>query len=310
MTVTPNPPLTPTSNVPRLSQTMSSTSDIDAGERVLAEQLQAALAPSFVLIRRLGAGGMGIVYLARDPALKRPVAVKLMAPERAADPEARARFEREAEAVAAISHPNVVAVYSVGELPSGIPYLVMQYVEGMSMAERLKAEGPLDLGTAKQVMGQVASALEAAHRKGIIHRDIKAANILWDDASGRALVSDFGIAAILERSFDGETLRLTQTGMMVGTPAYMSPEQFLGEQVTEKTDVYSLGLLGYELLTGEGPYLISSPRQLPAAHLRDAPRKLSAMRPDVETELESLLAKCLEKTAELRPSAEELSRRL
>src|SRR3954470_5759439 len=110
---------------PRLSATMNSTADIDAAERVLAEQLQAALAPSFVLVRRLGAGGMGIVYLARDPALKGPVAVKLMSPERAADPEARARFQREAESVAAISHPNVVAVYSVGELPSGIPYLVM-----------------------------------------------------------------------------------------------------------------------------------------------------------------------------------------
>src|ERR1051326_5313121 len=154
--------------VPRLSTTMTSMVGIDSDERKLAEQLQAALSPSFVLIRRLGQGGMGIVYLARDPVLKRLVAVKLMSPESAADPDARKRFEREAESVAAISHPNVVAVYSVGELPSGIPYMVMQYVEGPSMAERLRAEGPLDLESAKQILGQVASALEAAHRKGII----------------------------------------------------------------------------------------------------------------------------------------------
>jgi hypothetical protein len=279
-------------------------------ETELVELLKAALAPSFVLIRRLGAGGMGIVYLARDPALKRLVAVKVLSPERAVDEYARARFAREAESVAAISHPNVVAVHSVGELANGIPYLVMQYVDGQSMADRLSAEGPLDLDTAKQIIGQVASALAAAHRKGIIHRDIKAANILWDDTSGRALVSDFGIAAVVERRFDSESIRLTQTGMMMGTPEYMSPEQFLGEEVTDKVDIYSLGLLGYELLTGEGPYQVSSPRQLPAAHLRDAPRVLSSLRPDADPELETLLANCLEKIPNARPSAEDVSRRL
>jgi serine/threonine-protein kinase len=299
----------------RLSQTMTSMVDINPGERVLAEQLQAALSPSFVLIRRLGAGGMGIVYLARDPMLKRLVAVKLMSPERAADPDARARFEREAEAVAAISHPNVVAVYSVGELPSGIPYLVMQYVEGQSMAERIESEGPLDLNTAKQILGHVASALDAAHRKGIVHRDIKAANILWDDASGRALVGDFGIAAIREAAYergegDSNPLRLTQTGMVVGTPRYMSPEQLLSEPVTEKTDIYSLGLLAYELLTGEGPYRVTSPHEIIAAHLRDAPRPISQLRPDADLELESLLTACLEKDPHSRPAAGDIARRL
>ena len=306
---------TPLPTVPRLSATMSSMVGIDASERVLAEQLQAALAPSFVLIRRLGQGGMGIVYLARDPALKRLVAVKLMSPESAADPDARARFEREAESVAAISHPNVVAVYSVGELPSGIPYMVMQYVEGPSMAERLKDEGPLDLESAKQILGQVASALEAAHRKGIIHRDIKAANVLWDERQGRALVSDFGIAAIHEPAYergdpDRKPLQITQTGMVVGTPRYMSPEQLLSEPVTEKTDIYSLGLLGYELLTGEGPYQVTSPHEIIAAHLRDAPRPISVMRPDVDPTTESLLNICLAKDKDARPSAGEIARRL
>lgn len=284
--------------------------DVEGSEQELVSLLQEALAPAFVLIRRLGAGGMGIVYLARDPALKRLVAVKVMSPERAADTHARLRFQREAEAVAAISHPNVVAVYSVGALSNGIPYLVMQYVEGPSMADRLLREGPLDLATAKQVMGQVASALEAAHRKGIIHRDIKAANILWDDLAGKALVTDFGIAAILEQDYDGESLRLTQTGAVMGTPRYMSPEQLLSEPVTARSDIYSLGLLGYELLTCEGPYQVTSPNAIVAAHLRDAPRPITAIRPDVDPVLESLLAGMLEKDAHARPTAEDIARRL
>lgn len=286
------------------------TPNTDAAHRDLVDLLREALQPAFVLIRKLGEGGMGAVYLARDPALKRLVAVKVLLPEHAANPELRARFQREAEAVAAISHPNVVAVHSVGTLANGVPYIVMQYVEGPSMAERLREEGPLDLETAKQVLGQVASALDAAHRRGIVHRDIKAANILWDEQAGRALVGDFGIAAVLEREHEEESSRLTQTGMVVGTPRYMSPEQLLSEPVTERSDIYSFGLLGYELLTGEGPYQVSSPNQLVAAHLRDMPRPVSLMRPDVDPVLESILASCLEKDAHGRPSAEDVARRL
>ncbi len=276
--------------------------------RVL-EELATALAPSFVLVRLLGAGGMGSVYLARDPVLKRSVAVKLLSPELTREPEARARFQREAQAVAAISHPNVVAVYSVGEIASGTPYFVMQFVGGRSMADRLREDGPLDVPAAERILGEVASALAAAHRQGIIHRDVKPANILWDDDGGRALVSDFGIASVRSLSDDNDG-RLTQTGMAVGTPAYMSPEQLLAEPVTDKTDVYSLGLLGYELLTGAGPYAVSSPRELMAAHLRDAPRKLSLPRGEVDPELQSLLELCLVKDAAQRPTADEVAKRL
>jgi hypothetical protein len=282
------------------------------GEREMVEQLQAALAPSYVLVKRLGAGGMGTVYLARDPALRRLVAVKVLAPERAVDPEARSRFQREAQAVAAIAHPNVVAVYSVGELPNGSPYLVMQYVEGCAMSERLRNEGPLDLESAKRIIGEVASALAATHLKGIIHRDIKAANILWDDAAARALVSDFGIAAVLEKTGpdDPDASKITLSGMAVGTPAYMSPEQLVTDNVTEKTDIYSLGLLGYELLTGEGPYRVSSPREMIAAHLRDVPRPVSSLRSDVDPEFEALLIACLAKEPENRPTADQVSHRV
>src|SRR5688572_21962767 len=213
--------------------------EVEPLERDFMRLLERALAPSYTLVKRLGAGGMGTVYLARDPVLKRLVAVKVMAPALASDPQARARFEREAQTVASISHPNVVAVYSVGTLENGVPFLVMQYVEGKTMAERIAEGGPLDAPTAKRVLGEVASALAAAHRKGVIHRDIKPSNILWDDETGRALVSDFGIAAVKPHGDKGETQKLTQTGMAIGTPAYMSPEQVLGEEVTEKTDVYS-----------------------------------------------------------------------
>jgi aminoglycoside phosphotransferase (APT) family kinase protein len=301
---------TPVSNPPRYSKALTSD-QVGTSEREMFELLQKALEPSFVLVRRIGAGGMGIVYLARDPALKRLVAVKVMSPDRALDAEARARFQREAESVAKIAHPNVVAVYSVGELANGVPYIVMQYVEGRSMAERLVEEGPLDVAETKSVIGQVASALAAAHAKGIVHRDIKSANILWDDAAGRALVSDFGIAALLDREGEGNPMELTQTGAIVGTPKFMSPEQLLSERVSEKTDVYSLGLLSYELLAREGPFLAaSSPNQMIVAHLRDAPRPISTLRADVDPSFEALLASCLEKDPHARPDAEDIARRL
>jgi serine/threonine protein kinase len=300
-----------TSDEPSRFSASSLPSDVEPVEREFVQLLERALAPSFTLVRRLGSGGMGAVYLARDPVLKRLVAVKVMAPSLAAESAARARFEREAQAVASISHPNVVSVYSVGELANGVPYLVMQYVEGRTMSERLKSDGPLDVRAAKRVLGEVASALAAAHRKGIIHRDIKPANILWDDDTGRALVTDFGIAAVLERGdAERDAVRITHTGMAVGTPAYMSPEQLLAEPITEKTDIYSLGLLGYELLIGEGPYQISSPRELMAAHLRDAPRRLSTLRSDVDAELERLLEGCLAKDPAQRPSAADVESRL
>ena len=285
--------------------------EVEPAERDFMRLLERALSPSFTLVKRLGAGGMGSVYLARDPVLKRLVAVKLMSPQLAADIDARARFEREAQAVASITHPNVVSVYSVGELENGVPYLVMQYVEGRTIADRLKEDGPFDARTAKRVLGEVASALAAAHKKGIIHRDIKPANIIWDDDSGRVLVTDFGIAAVLERGdVEREPTKITHTGMAIGTPAYMSPEQLLAEPVTEKTDIYSLGLLGYELFIADGPYQVSSPREIMAAHLRDTPRKLSAMRADADPELERLLEACLAKDPKQRPSAAEVEKRL
>ena len=297
--------------------TRAETADVGGGPAAdasaaagLEAKLSGSLAPHLLLVHQIGAGGMGSVFLARDPALRRTVAVKVLAPELAASEQARARFEREAQAVAGLSHPNIVPVFGVGEMADGTPYFVMQHVSGRSMAARLEEEGPLGVAEARRILGEVAAALAAAHAKGIIHRDIKPANILYDEESGRALVSDFGIAAVAPSGERKDTTRLTQTGMVVGTPQYMSPEQLLSEPATEKTDVYTLGLLGYELLTGHGPFEATTPHELVAAHLRDTPRPLSELREEVDPELESLIGRCLEKDPAKRPSAGEVARRL
>jgi serine/threonine-protein kinase len=288
----------------------SLSAEPSADDADLEARLHDVLAPSYLLVRRLGGGGMGTVFLAREPALKRLVAVKVLSPRLAVDQTARQRFEREAQAAAGLSHPNVVSVYGVGALADGTPFFVMQYVEGESMAVRIAREGPLEPDEARRILGQVASALAAAHAKGVIHRDIKPANILYDAESGRVLVSDFGIAAVRPTAQVEAPATLTQTGMVIGTPQYMSPEQLLAEKVTEKTDIYSLGLLGYELLTGRGPFEASSPGELVAAHLRDRPEKLSALRADMDPELEGTLTACLAKEAVRRPGAQEIAQRL
>lgn len=272
--------------------------------------LREDLAPGLELIRLLGSGSVATVYLARETDLKRLVAVKALKPRVAAgDPIARRRFEREAQSAAQISHRNVTSVFRVGRLRNDVPYLVMEYVDGRNLAARLKAEGPLPVDEARSILREVASALAAAHEKGIIHRDVKPGNIMQERKTGRAVLTDFGIAAILATGSDSAT-RLTKAGQRVGDLRYMSPEQLKGEQVTEQADVYSLGILGYELLTGEGPYRATSITELATAHLRQPPVKLQALRPEVGTDLADLLERCLAKTPEHRPTANQVSREL
>jgi serine/threonine protein kinase len=272
--------------------------------------LKKELAPDLEVIRRLGRGSVASVYLAREQALKRLVAIKVLSPRLARDERARLRFEREAQAVAALAHPNIVAVHRVGRLSNDLPYIVMQYVKGRTMGERLQAEGPLSVDEARAAIIEVASALAAAHQKGIVHRDVRPDNVLYDEEAGRSLLSDFGIAAILASGESGQAARLTKTGELVGNPAYMSPEQLSGRNLTELSDVYALGLLGYELLAGRGPYDAKSRRELITAHIEGEPRRLSELRGDVESDLEVMLHRCLAKESGHRPNAADLARRL
>ncbi len=276
----------------------------------LEELLRQELGPELQVVRRLGRGSMGNVYLAREEALKRLVAVKVLSPKLARDKQARARFEREAQSVAALSHPNIVAVYRVGRLSNDLPYMIMQYVKGTTMASRLQAQGPLALNEGRRVLAEIASALSAAHKQGIVHRDIRPDNVLFEEDSGRSLLSDFGIAAILARGESGAPTRITRTGELVGDPSYMSPEQLMGGEVTERSDVYGLGLLGFELLTGRGPYDATSKREMFTAHVHQQPKRLSQLRADMDPELERVLEACLNKEPEHRPRAADVQRRL
>lgn len=266
------------------------------------EQVRRELEPELHVVRRLGRSAVAEVFLAREPALKRLVAIKAVAPGLAGDESAIRRFEREAQSAARIAHPNVVTVYRVGRLRDGRPYLVMRYVKGRSLGAMLQAEGPLDLARACSVLGAIASAVAAGHRRHVVHRDIKPANVLVEHATGEMFVVDFGIAAILV-SGDEEPERLTTAGHIVGDPQYMSPERLLGEQPDERSDVYNLGLLGYELLTGRGPYESDSNRGWTEAHLNLRPPPVSEIRAGVDSRLESLLLRCLAKDPDHRPNA-------
>lgn len=271
------------------------------------EELAQALAPEFEVVRLIGEGTMGRVYLGREAALGRPVAIKVLRREVAPNQEARKRFEREARAAAKLTQRNVATVYRTGETEGQIPYLVMEYVKGRNLEDALESRGRLDGETSLTVLEQMAEALGAAHKAGIIHRDVKPANVMWDADAGRAVLTDFGIAGILQDR--GETVtKLTQAGFVVGDPTAMSPEQLRGDPLTEATDIYSLGILGYRLLTGEGPYDASTPMQLTIAHLNDEPRKLQELDPSVDPGLADLLQRCLAKKPEHRPRAKDVAR--
>lgn len=290
--------------LPPTARAASEMPDLDA-------RLKEELAPNFKIIQLLDRGSQGRVYLAREPALKRLVAIKVLAAELVEDETARLRFEREAQAVGPMaSHPNILSVYSVGELNDGRPYIVMQYVKGRTLAERLHAEEALPLDEALKIVGEVASALAEAHKRGVIHRNVKPEIVIHEEETGRSYLIGFGVAGILPTAQADESSLHTQTGELLGTPAYMSPEQLLGQPLTERSDVYCLGLLAYELLAGRGPYEGSELQQLVAARLREEPKKLSELRHDIDPEVASILERCVSRKPGHRPSAPEVARRL
>ncbi|MEJ2215558.1 MAG: serine/threonine-protein kinase [Gemmatimonadota bacterium] len=273
------------------------------------ESLAKALAPEFEVLRPLGTGRLGVVYLARETALRRLVAIKLPRPELVGDKVVEGRFEREARAAARLSHPNIVPIHRVGRLPDGTPYIVMGYVEGHTLADALEAEGPLPERTAIAALAQLASALAAAHAQRVIHRDVRPGTVIWQPEQERAVFTDFGLAGILETGSEAVT-QLTAPGQRIGEPVYASPEQLLGEPLTPATDVYGLGVLAFEVLTLQKPYRATSPAEAAAAHLHQPPRDLTELLPSVDRRCAELLRRCLTKKPEHRPRAAELARRL
>ena len=275
----------------------------------VATDLRSALEGEYQFLRMIGVGGMGAVYLLREIALKRLVAVKVLAPSLAADSSARARFTREARAAAALSHPNVVRVYAVGETTGlKLPYIVMQYVEGPSLAEWMQEHPRASERDARRVIGEVAAGLAAAHGRNLLHRDVKPGNVLLEAESGRAYVADFGVSAALGTGSADATGSLTATGHVVGTPIYMSPEQAAGEPLSPRSDVYSLGVMAYELLVGELPFKATTAMGWAAAHLRDTPTPVHNRRADLSPEVARLVDRCVAKDPADRPLADEVSR--
>jgi serine/threonine-protein kinase len=268
-----------------------------------AARLGAALAERYRIEHELGAGGMATVYLAEDLRHHREVALKVLKPD-LGESLASERFLREIEIAARLTHPHILALYDSGNA-AGALYYVMPYVRGESLRSRLAREGELPIPDACRILRDVADALAAAHREGVVHRDIKPENILLQQ--GHALVADFGVAkAVSDAVTSGATL--TTAGMAVGTPAYMAPEQAAGDpQVDSRADLYALGVVAYEMLTGRAPFTGATPQQVLAAHISEAPEQLSRRRASVPPALAALVMQCLEKHPADRPrSADEI----
>src|SRR4051794_16974765 len=256
----------------------------------------------YELHRRIARGGMADVFLARDQLLDRPVAVKVLFPEYAADPAFVVRFRREAQSAANLNHPNIVSVYDWGQ-EQGTYFIVMEYVEGRSLADIIKAEGPLHPQRAAEIASDMAAALGFAHRNGMIHRDVKPGNVLISP-TGQVKVADFGIARALGASADDN---LTQAGSVMGTATYFSPEQAQGLSLDPRSDLYALGVVLYEMVTGGPPFTGDNPVAIAYKHVQEQPTPPRQVNPDVPVALEAIILKLIAKTPGARyASADEV----
>ena len=259
---------------------------------VLGAHVASVLEPTYEIDSEIGRGGMGIVYCAKDSRLKRNVAIKLLPPELAFRTDIRSRFLREAETAAQLSHPNIVPIYNVEE-KDNLVYFIMAFIAGDNLATRLQRMGALDPAEVRKILKEVADALAYAHKRNVVHRDIKPDNILLDTDSGRAMVTDFGIARALTDTGDS---RLTATGMAIGTPAYMSPEQSAGElDIDGRSDLYSLGVVGYQMASGDLPFNAPNTPSMLVKHLSEMPVPVDQRRPDLPTDLSRAIMMMLEK---------------
>src|SRR4051812_8191093 len=254
------------------------------------------------ILEQVGAGGMATVYKAYHAAMDRYVAIKVLPQHLARDLNFRARFQQEARVIARLEHRHILPVYDVAE-EDDIPYLVMRYTDGGDLNSLI--DGRLTVERAVELLAQVADALGYAHRQGVIHRDVKPANVLIG-RDGDALLADFGIAKIYE-----DTLQLTSDGNMVGTPAYMAPEQLQGKRVDARTDIYALGVVLYQTLTGECPFVAETPLAVAMMHIHNPLRPPRQIRSDIPESIERIVLRALAKNpADRFQTAEELAEAL
>src|SRR5678815_5425831 len=269
----------------------------------LRTELQQHLGTAYSLGRELGGGGMSRVFVASDVRLDRTVVIKVLSPELAQGLNVE-RFEREIKLAASLQQANIVPLHSAGDV-AGLPYFTMPYVEGESLRVR-RSRGALPIAEVITILRDVTKALAYAHARGVVHRDIKPDNVLL--SGGTAVVTDFGIAKALTAAKTTDTpvadSSLTQLGTSVGTPAYISPEQAAGDpNVDHRADIYSLGCMAYELLTGQPPFAGRSPQRTLATHLTETARPIEEMRPDVPPALAALVMRCLQKEPSARPQS-------
>jgi hypothetical protein len=271
----------------------------------LREQLQDTLGAAYLLERELGGGGMSRVFLAQDRSLERLIVIKVLLPELAAGMSVD-RFRREILLAAKLQHPHIVPVHAAGE-SHGLPYFTMPYVDGESLRGRLARDGELPVSDTLRILRDVASALNYAHSRGVVHRDIKPDNVLL--SSGVAVVTDFGVAKALTVSTStahsgSSSSSSTSTGLALGTPTYMAPEQATADpSMDHRVDIYAFGIMAYEMLTGQPPFTNRSPQAVLAAHVTEEPEPVERRRPTVPPQLCALIARCLEKHPADRPQS-------
>ena len=260
-----------------------------SGENI--EAVRSAVSGQYTVERLLGQGGMGAVYLGRDKTLDRPVAIKVIKPEVAASDLIRDRFLQEARSVARLRHPNIVSVYSAGE-SHGLLWFAMELVEGQSLRELIEKDGRLPHATAERIVSEIALALDHAHANGLVHRDVKPDNILIETSTGRALLTDFGVARATQA---GAEQGLTQTGMIIGSPRYMAPEQISGGSIDGRADLYALALVGYELFSGRPVVEAGTVASMIYKHMSETPPPLASSVPGIPPHVSVAIARGLEK---------------
>lgn len=289
-------PTAPSAEVDTIVTTTDATAQLPPPDPLMGRTIEGKYRIDGVI----GAGGMGAVYLATRLLIGDEVAIKILHTERVTDPHAGERFRREAQAAARLKHPNAVSIYDFGVSSDGLQYLVMELVEGRSLREIKKQQGPLPASLAAEIALQVCAALDEAHRQHIVHRDIKPDNIILNStASGlRVKVLDFGIAKLR----DDTASHLTQTGSVMGTPHYMSPEQCLGEELDSRADIYSVGIVLYELLCGSVPFNAPNSMAVVVQHVNQPPPPLRTINPSVSPQVEAVVLRALEKRREARPA--------